>query len=558
MFVCDLIAGLTVASILIPQGMAYASLAGVAPIYGLYAGLVPMIIYAIFGTSRQLSIGPVAISALLVLSGVSALAEPGTSEYLGLVITAGFYIGLAQIALSFLRLGFLVNFISKPVITGFTSAAAIIILGSQLKDALGISMPRMDTVLGSFSYTATHIGEINVIAFVICVISFLSMLFLKKWKKALPGALIVIIIGTLICYFAGWESNGVDVVGNVPSGLPSFTLPIFNLEVIRSLIPVILTITVMSIVESISIARVLESQHKNYSINPNQEFFAIGMSKAVSAFFQSIPTSSSFTRSAINSEAGAKTTISSIICALVIVIALLFLTPLLYFIPKAILAAIILLAVFKLFDIKGAVQLYRTHKKDFAMMLATFVATLILGIEEGVLIGVLLSIGMVLYQSTKPHIATLGRIPGTEHFRNIDRFPEGKEVEQILVLRFDDQLYFANANYFKEEIIKRIVKYDRSIEHLLLDASNIHNIDSTGIATLLMLNEDLESRGVILHIANARGPVRDALYKNGLMKNAHHHHVDLKEAISAITLNKKEGENRYSLQTNEEKQNKLS
>lgn len=551
LFIADLVAGLTVGTVLIPQGMAYASLAGVPPIYGLYAGLIPLVIYAIFGTSRQMSIGPVAISALLVLSGVSQLAEPGSSEYISLVITAGLLIGIMQILLSFLRLGFLVNFISHPVIAGFTSAAAIIILGSQLKDAFGITMPRQETVLDYFQYTISHFSETNWISALMCIVAVILMMVLKKISKAIPGALIVVIIATILSYFLNFKQYGVDIIEDVPQGLPSFIIPNFDAETIKKLMTVVLTVTTIGIVESISIAKVLEAKHRNYAINANQELFALGISKLLSSFFQAIPTSGSFTRSAINSNSGAKTTISSIFTALIIMLSLLFLTPLFYYIPKSVLAAIILLAVFSLFDLKEALHLWKTHKRDFTMMVVTFIATLIFGIEEGVLFGVVLSIMSVLYKSSQPHVAILGKIPNSNSFRNINRFPEATTEDDKIILRFDDQLYFANATYFKDKVNK-LVNSKENLKHVLIDASNVHDIDSTGVHMLQDLDADFKDRDIELHLCGVTGPVRDMLFKNGMLKDADRHHMNVPSALQNLG----EEENvkiKGSLQTNMKK-----
>lgn len=547
----DLIAGLTVATILIPQGMAYALLAGVPPIYGLYTSIVPLILYAFLGTSRHLSIGPVAISSLLVLSGVSSIAEPGTSEYLSMVITAGFFIGVVQLLLSFLRLGFLVNFISKPVIYGFTSAAAIIIISSQLKDALGIAIPRQTNVIDYFSYAFKHIDSTNLLTLVICVLSILIMWLLKKINKSIPGALIVVIIGILLAYFMSIDSKGVAIVGDIPQGLPAFVLPSFDLETIKALIPTILTVTTMGVVECIGIAKIYESKHKSYSIRPNQELLAIGLSKMGGAFFQSIPSSGSFSRSAINSYSDAKSTLSSIFTAIIICLTLLFLTQLFYFLPKAVLAAIILLAVSGLFEIKAARKLWKIHKRDFLMMLITFVTTLIFGIEEGVLAGVILSVLSVLIKSSQPHMAVLGKIKNTNYYRNILRFEEAEEFEHTLIVRFDDQLYFANSSYFKDRINTLLgdSKYI-DLKYLVIDASNIHDIDSTGIETLQEVYENALKQGIEIHLCGSKGPIRDMLYLNKMMDNPEQHHMNVFDAICCIHEDIHLEDQSISVQTN--------
>ena len=358
-------AGLTVGIMLVPQGMAYAYLAGMPPIYGLYAGLVPLFLYALLGTSRQLSVGPVAISALLVLSGVSVLAEPGTAQYIELVVAAGLFIGILQVILGFMRLGFLVNFLSHPVIAGFTSAAAVIIAVNQLEDALGFEIPSLESTFETFIYTIQHLDQTNWISLAICVGAMVLISTLKRINKSIPGALIAVIIGIVLTYGFGLDQMGVDIIRSVPEGLPSFRMPQLSWEILETLLPTIFTVAMIGIVESISIARVLETKHQDHTIQPNQEFFALGLAKIGGAFFQALPTSGSFSRSAVNSNNGAKTGVASLITCALIVLTLSFLTPLFYYLPKAILAAIILLAVRGLFDYKEAIHLWHTHKQDF-------------------------------------------------------------------------------------------------------------------------------------------------------------------------------------------------
>ncbi|MFK7983211.1 MAG: SulP family inorganic anion transporter [Saprospiraceae bacterium] len=516
-FKSDLAAGLTVWVMLVPQGMAYALLAGMPPIYGLYGGLIPLFIYAILGTSRQMSIGPVAISALLVLAGLSQLAEPASAEYISLAILTGLLVGIVQLIAGVVRLGFVANFLSHPVIAGFTSAAAIIIAVSQLKYLLGIEIPRLPSLGETIGYAFQHIGETHLPTVVFCLGGIAIMLLLKKINKALPGALIVAVLGTLLVKFLGLDQKGIDIVKNVPEGLPAFQLPDWTMENIKAVFPTVLTVTVICIVECFSIAKVWEAKHKNYKIDANQELLALGVSKIASSFFQAIPTSGSFTRSAVNSESGAKSGMASIITVVLIGLTLLFLTPLFYFLPKAILAAIVLLSVKSLFDLKEAKHLWHTHRGDFFMMLLTFIITLVLGIEEGVLAGVVLSIVLVMYRSSQPHIAVLGQLPSTKYFRNITRFPEATQIPACAIVRFDSQLFFANALYFKEFIENLVETQSQPLDALILDASSIHDIDSSGLNALSETNTFLKSKEIKLYISDIIGPVRDRLYKAGLM-----------------------------------------
>ncbi len=514
-FKADLIAGLTVGILLVPQGMAYAFLAGLPPIYGLYGGLVPLLLYALLGTSRQMSIGPVAISALLILAGVSQLAEPGTASFISLVLTTGLLVGLVQVIFSFLRMGFLINFLSHPVVAGFTSAAAIIIAISQLKDLLGFPIPRFAHPHETLLYAVEHIAQTNWIAVLLCLSAIVLILGFRAINKNIPGALVIVIIGALLSWGIDLQQYGLDIIREVPKGLPDFQLPDFQLTTIQKLIPTVLTVTIIGIVESLGIAKVLEAKHQDYVVRPNQELLALGMAKIGGTFFQALPTSGSFTRSAVNNDAGAKTGISSLVTVFLIALTLLFLTPLFYYLPKAILAAIILLAVKGLFDIKEAIHLWRSHKRDFIMMIVTFVATLVLGIEYGVLMGVILSIMTVLYRSSRPHVVVLGKIPGTTHFRNIERFEDAQQPENVLIMRFDDQLYFANATFFKDTVKQLVLETNRNLKYFYLDARSIHDIDSSGLQALKESYRLLQREGIQLCICGAIGPVRDILFKSG-------------------------------------------
>lgn len=514
----DLVAGLTVGVMLVPQGMAYALLAGMPPIYGLYASIVPLFLYAILGTSRQLSIGPVAVSAILVLGGISQIAEPESETYISLVILTGLLIGIVQFLMSLFKLGFLVNFLSHPVIAGFTSGAAILIAVSQLKYLFGIDIPRFEHLLETIAYAFSHLEEANIYTFIMGIGSIILMLFLKKINKNIPGALLVAILGILLVSILDLNEIGIAVVGSIPQGLPHFVMPAITWENITTVMPTVLTVTIIGIVESIGIAKALESKHSNYKIRPNQELLALGISKIGGSFFQALPSSGSFTRSAINNETGGRTGISSIITAILIATALLFLTPLFYFLPEAVLAAIVILAVRSLFEYKEAINLWKNHRTDFWMMLITFIVTLGVGIEQGVLAGVVLSVLAMTYKSSKPHISVLGKLPGNKHFRNIDRFPDAVQFEDVLMVRFDAQLYFTNANFFRDSLTQLALDKGEKLKIIILDASSIYEIDSSGLHALEELRQFLKSKNIEFFLCGAIGPVRDLLFKTKMMK----------------------------------------
>jgi SulP family sulfate permease len=512
----DLIAGLTVCIMLVPQGMAYALLAGVPPIYGLYAGVVPLFIYGLMSSTRQVSIGPVAVSALLVLAGVSQIAVPGSPEYITLVILAGLLIGIAQFTMGLFRLGFLVNLLSNPVIMGFTSAAAIIIGVSQLKYLFGIKVPRFEQLYETVYYVFSHLQETHWLSFAICSGAIFIMLALKKWAPAVPGALLVTIIGIVLSSYLMLESHGLIIVGDIPAGFPPFQFPKITWNKVQLLGPTILTVTIMSVVETISIGKALEIKNKQSGIRPNQELFALGASKMIGALFQAIPSSASFTRSAVNNDSGANTGLASIIAALATSLVLVFFTPLFYYLPEAILAAIVLVAIRGLFEIKGIAQLWNIDRRDFYMAVITFLATIGLGIAEGVFTGVALSLLSVLFQSSRPHIAVLGQLPNSDYFRNIKRYPEAIQHEGVLIIRFDASLFFLNAAYFKDKIQKRVNRYPGNLEVLILDTSSIINVDSSGLSALRDLHRWCTDQNITLYLAGTMGPVRDSLARADL------------------------------------------
>lgn len=518
----DLSAGLTVGVMLIPQGMAYAMIAGLPPIYGLYASIIPLILYAIFGTSRQLAVGPVAMVSLLVAAGVGeVLSGMSTSDpaymqqFIELAILLALMVGVLQLLLGLFRLGFLVNFLSHPVISGFTSAAALIIGFSQLKHLLGIDIPRSNYIHEILGNAIANFSEISLPTFLIGAVGIGIIIAIKRWKKAIPAPLVAVVFGILAVWLLGLGET-VKIVGTVPDGLPSPSLPVLEWGRVEALLPTALTIGLVGFMESIAVAKAIQAKHKDYKIIPNQELIGLGLANIGGAFFKAFPTTGGFSRTAVNDQAGAKTGMASIISAVLIALTLLFLTPLFYFLPKAILASVIMVAVFGLIDWKEAVHLWKSKKDDFAMLLVTFIATLSLGIEEGILIGVVLSLGMVIYRSSYPHIAVLGRVPGTTQYRNVNRFKQVESQKNMLIVRLDAQLYFANLNFFREKIDTLLDAQEEPVGHLILDAAAINAVDSSAIHALEELHEDCEKAGITVYFTGVKGPVRDVLNKGGL------------------------------------------
>ena len=549
----DLTAGVTVAIMLIPQGMAYALLAGMPPVYGLYASIIPVLIYAILGSSRQLAVGPVAMVSLLIVAGVGELADAGSDRFIHLAIMTALGVGTVQFLMGVFRMGFLVNFLSHPVLSGFTSAAALIIGASQLSNLLGLDLERSKQVHEILIGAYQNIGNINLITAAIGIGSVVSIMMLKKWKKTFPSALFVVVAGTLITAFFGLNTMGVSIVGNVPDGLPSLQMPGLSLGDFRSLLPIILVISLVSYMESIAVAKAIANK-RGYKVDANQELIALGGANLGGAFFQSFPTTGGFSRTAVNDQSGAKTTLASVITAVLIGITVLFLTPLFYYLPSAVLAAIIMVAVAGLFDAEEMVHLWETEKKDLAMLSVTFLATLFLGIEEGIGIGVLLSLIMVIYTSTRPHSTELGRLGDTQNFRNTDRYPEAKTEPGILIFRFDSNLYFANVEHFRESIEEKVNERGQKLSVVILDASAINNVDSTGMHALSELIKFLRTRGIAFYLAGVIGPVRDKLKRSGITETMGEENFffDVNDAVAFYheTDEAASGRNFSPLQTN--------
>ena len=530
----DISAGITVGVMLIPQGMAYAMLAGLPPIYGLYASTIPLIIYALMGTSRQLAVGPVAMVALLVVNGIGQIAEPGSADFISLAIVLALIVGVIQFAMGAFRLGFIVNFLSHPVIAGFTSAAAIIIGFSQLKHLLGISIPRgkvHETIIEVFR----HLGDISIPTFLLGIGAIAVLIILKKVSKRIPGPLIAVVLGMAAVYFGGLHEQGVKILKDVPAGLPPFSIPDLDFGQLGTLVPIALTISFVGFMESIAVAKAVHARHKDYDLVPNQELMSLGASNIVGSFFSAFPVTGGFSRTAINDQAGAKTGLASMISAVVIILTLLFLTSYFYYLPNAILAAIIMVAVFGLIDYQEAKHLWKSDRRDFVVFMVTALATLGLGIEEGILIGVVLSLGLMIYRESYPHIAELGRVPNSREYRNIKRFENLETYEHILIVRFDTQLYFANADSLKSFIMTRVLKR-KEIKHVVFEASAISSLDSSSVHMIKDLDLWLKEHGVEMYLANVKGPIRDRLKKNDIMnqENKEYFFLSTRDAVKAI------------------------
>jgi SulP family sulfate permease len=510
----DLSAGLTVGVMLIPQGMAYALIAGLSPIYGLYASLVPLVLYALFGTSRQLAVGPVAMVSLLVAAAVAPIADGNTQLYVGLALLLSLMVGVLQFGLGAARFGFLVNFLSHPVLSGFTSAAAFIIGLSQLKHLLGIDLPRSNFIHEILWAAGSRLGEVHGLTLLLGLGSILLLVGLRQWNRSLPGALVAVVVTTVLVWALGLAQQGVAVVGSVPSGLPSPSMPPLDWGYAQQLAPSALAIGLVGFMESIAVAKVYASRHR-YEVDANQELIGLGLANIAGAFFSAYPTTGGFSRTAVNDEAGAQTNLAAIFSAGIIALTLLFLTPLFYYLPKAVLAAIIMVAVAGLVDWEEARYLWRVDRRDFGLMALTFVATLGLGIEQGILVGVIVSLIVVIYESSTPHTALMGRLPDTETYRNLKRNPEAMTRSHVVIVRMDANLYFANVSTFQDLVLDLDVN-DPALQAIVVDMYPVNQIDSTATHALHEIIETCRRNGVELYLAGVKGPVKDVLDDAGL------------------------------------------
>jgi SulP family sulfate permease len=516
--ISDLSAGLTLGILLIPQAMAYAMLAGVDPVYGLYASLAPMLLYTLMASTPHVSVGPTALASLLCLNGLSGLADPGTPEYLAYAVLLGGLVGVLHLLFGLLRLGGIVSLLSRPVLSGFVSAAAVLIMVSQLDVLLGVSVDSGIKFHASVWQLLRGVPELHLPTTLLGVGAFISLLAARRWLPLrFPTMLILIVISTaLVSLFGkGW---GVAIVEDIPAGLPLFSLPVFELTTLRQLLPVALVMALISFIETLSIGKAFAPNHTFYRISPDRESIALGVSKIAGTFFQAIPSSASFSRSAVLEQGGAKSPLGSLTALFLLVLVLLLFTPLFYYLPIPVLAAIIIYSVRNLFDLGEMRRLWKLAPKEFATLMITFIFTLFAGLQYGIAGGVLLSLVFVFLRAARPHLAELGRVPGTNAFRNRSRF-EAAEVDlTILLVRFDAELYFGNAEYFRDRMEALVCERGEALRAVIIDGHTINDIDTSGLFVLTRFLDALEKQNVGLYLCGMIGPVRDKLYRSGLME----------------------------------------
>jgi len=511
----DLIAGMTISALLIPQGLAYALLAGLPPQVGLYASIAPVIAYAIFGTSRQLALGPVAIVSLMTATTLGKLYEQNTDQYLAGAAVLALLVGAVHLILKFGRLGFVTNFLSHSVLVGFTAASAVIIVASQIKHVLGISIPRTESVLETTIEVAKELHNTHLPTLALGVGSIAAFLLVKRFAKKLPAALVVLLGSLVVMSVFNLEDHGVKAVGDIPSGLPGFSIPTFDGSALGTLSAAAVAITLVGFMESIAVAKVYARRHR-YEIDPNQELFALGMANVTSGLFGGYPVTGGFSRTAVSDSAGTKTPLASIIAAALIVAAVLFLTPVFSMLPQAALGATIIVAVINLIDIKEMKHIAHVKRSDLIGLGISFFATLALGIERGMLIAIVASMLVVFARMSKPHSATLGRIPESTSYRNVERFPEAELTTGIKVVRIDAALSFVNAQHVKRLCLSEGASVTDPPRALVLDCNGINDIDATGVDVLSEIITELDESGVTMHLADVKGPVRDVLRRAGI------------------------------------------
>jgi len=525
----DLLAAVIVTIMLIPQSLAYALLAGLPPEMGLYASILPLVAYALFGTSRTLSVGPVAVASLMTATAVGKVAQAGTADYASAAVAMALMSGLMLAAMGLLRFGALSNLLSHPVVSGFITASGIIIAMSQLRHILGIHA-HGETLLDLGHSLLVHLGDFNAVTLGTGVAALLFLFWVRRGLAPLlaragltettagmvakAGPVLIIVVTTLASFLGGFEARGVAIVGTVPSGLPAFSTPVFDAELWSELAVSALLVSIIGFVESVSVGRTLAAKRRQ-AIDANQELIALGAANVASGLSSGFPVTGGFSRSVVNFDAGAETQLASVFTAAGIALAALFLTPVLYFLPKATLAATIIVAVTSLID-WGIVRLaWRYSRSDFIAVTATIAVTLALGVELGVLAGIIASIALHLHKTSRPHIAVVGTVPGTEHYRNIERH-EVVTYPNLVSIRVDESLYFVNAAYL-ESAIYGIVAARPAVEHVILQCAAVNEVDLSALEALENIDHRLRERGITLNLSEVKGPVMDGLKRTDFL-----------------------------------------
>lgn len=546
----DIVAGIIVAVMLVPQGMAYATLAGLPPQAGLYASIVPLIIYGFLGTSPTLGVGPTAIASVMTASAVGVLASEGSDDYVAIAILLTFLVGIIRMGLGLVRAGFLVNFMSRPVLSGFVNAAALMIAGSQIAHLIGMRTERADTFFGQLSEIARNLTTFNGWTASLGFGSLLLLLYFQlrlsrhlEWAGiprttaamlSRTGPLVTAALATIAVWLLSLgREQGVPVVGSVSRGLPPLTVPEFDPDLIVSLVPAALVISLVGFMESISIAKSLASRERQ-SVDPDQELVAIGVANIGASLTGGFTVTGSFSRSILNYRSGATSGFSSIITALIVLVTILVLTPLFTYLPRAALAAIVVMAIVSLLDLSTFRRIWAYRRTDASTLIITFLAVLTVGIELGIVIGILSSIGLYLWRTSHPAIVELGLIRGTDAYRNLQRHSTITD-DRVLLLRVDESLFFANTQRLQDEVTAKL--YSRpDMDYLVLVGTAINDIDASALETLEELNLQLSAADVTMHLAGFKVPVLERLRNTLLMQmiGPDRTHLTVNDAVAAI------------------------
>ena len=510
----DIIAGLTLAAFAIPDNMAYATLAGLPPEYGLYAGIMAPLAYFFFASSRHAALGPSSSESIMVATFFAAMVIGSPAEYAGLVALTAILVGVICVVAWLLRLGFLVNLISGPVMKGFLVGTGIVIIVSQIPKLLGLS-GAPSSFFGKIIFILQNLSEINIYALVLGIGALLLFFALEHKFPRLPGSLIVVILSIILVWLTGLEEYGVEIVGTIPQGLPELGIPVFSLGDAAVVFPLAIGLFVLSFVELSSIARTYAKAHE-YEIDNNQELLALGASSVAVGIGQGFPIGGSFSKSAVTDKNGAQTQLAGAVAAGVTILVVLYLTGFFYYLAEPVIAALIVVAVFKMVDIAGLARIGHINKTEIYIALITFGGVLLFGILAGVLIGAALSLIEIMYRFTFPHMVVLGRIPGTNLFGDVERHPENQEIPGVFIYRIDAPLIFANAESFKDNFSKALKQEQRPIHLAIIDLNSSPITDVTGVDMIHDLIDELDRKGIVLRLANASGKVRDVFRAAGI------------------------------------------
>lgn len=508
----DVSAGLIVAVMLVPQGMAYALLAGLPPVYGLYASTLPAVVYALFGTSRHMPVGPPALMALLTFSGVSALARPGTGEFIAYALLLALMAGGLQLALGLLRMGFVTDFVPRPVLSGFVYASAIIIALGQAGNLLGIAVPGGASTIQTAAALLSRLGEADLATLTVGVAGVAALVLLSSRAPRLPGPLLVAAGGIVAVYALDLQNRGVGIVGDVPRGLPALSVPPLDFEAMRVLAPAALAVAFVGYIESISVAKAVAAR-EGYRIDADAELRALGLANVSAAFSSGFPVAGSFSRTAVQYDSGARTQLASVVTALAIVPTLLFLTPLFYFLPDAALAAIVVVAVFGLLDLGEVKRTFEVRRADGYAMLLTFALTLLVGVEEGIIAGSVFALLTFVWRTAYPEVTELGYLPGPEAFLGLRSHPGARTFPGALIVRLDARLYYANIPFF-ERWLKRAANRPH-LRWIVIDCRGVNGVDVTAIEGLEGLISTYRARGISILLTHVKLQVRERLDSAG-------------------------------------------